>query len=88
MAPTPTVAHIAVVDTNVAFRSEVAKSLISLYSVTEYDDVERALDGLRAHPPAVILVDEKIAPRGGVHFIARLKREPALKAIPTVITLS
>lgn len=88
MSIVPAVARIAVVDTDDEFRTQVVQALISLYSVTGYSDVERALDGLRANPPAVILVDEKMAPKDGAHFIARLKREPLLANIPTVITLS
>ena len=82
------VARIAVIDTNAAFRKEVAQALISLYSVVEFSDINQAVDEMRHNPPAVILVDEKIVPGGGYRFIARLKHEPTLAAIPTVITLS
>ena len=87
MDKTDKVALIAVIDTNAVFRKEVVQALMSLYNVSEYDDVERAIDALRANPPSVILVDEKIRPGGGYQFIARLKREPALAKVPTVITL-
>ena len=80
------VSLIAVIDDHASHRAQVAQSLVSLYRVNEYPDAERALHGLRAAPPAVILVDEKIAPKGGCAFIAALKSEPLLAHIPTLIT--
>ena len=80
------VSLIAVVDSRPAFRAEVAQALISLYRVNQYPDAERALHGLRTAPPAVILVDEQIAPDGGCALIAQLKREPSLATIPTLLT--
>ncbi|TAN57026.1 MAG: response regulator, partial [Magnetospirillum sp.] len=86
MGPVGQVALIAVVDPHAAHRSQVAQALISLYRVNEYPDGERALHGLRAAPPSVILVDEVIAPHGAFDFILLLKREPALANIPVIVT--
>ncbi len=86
MSHTGYVSLIAVVDDHAGFRSQVTQALISLYRVNEYPDTERALPGLRTAPPAVILVDEQVAPSGACDFIARLKQEPSLANIPTVIT--
>ncbi|WP_041039170.1 response regulator [Paramagnetospirillum magnetotacticum] len=86
LSPTRQVALIAVIDANAGFRTQVAQVLVSLYRVNEYPDAERALHGLRAAPPELILVDEQIAPRGGCDLITQVRREPALAAIPVVIT--
>ncbi|OAN52411.1 two-component system response regulator [Paramagnetospirillum marisnigri] len=80
------VALIAVIDSHDASRQQVTQALMSLYRVNAYADSERAIHGLRAAPPAVILVDEQVPPKGGSAFISHLKHEPALAAIPTVIT--
>ena len=85
-SPTEQVALIAVIDAHAGFRAQVAQALVSLYRVTEYPDAERALHGLRAAPPSIILVDERIAPRGGFELIAQLRLDPTLAAIPAVIT--
>ncbi|RAU22756.1 two-component system response regulator [Paramagnetospirillum kuznetsovii] len=84
--PSGQVALIAVVDANASFRAQVSQALMSLYRVNEYPDAERALHGLKAAPPSVILVDEQTAPRGGCEFIAQLKRDPALAQVPTILT--
>ncbi|MBF0356237.1 MAG: HD domain-containing protein [Alphaproteobacteria bacterium] len=80
------VALIAVIDSNPVFRNEVAQALISLYRVSQYDDTDQALQGLRRETPSVILVDEQAVSRGGLQFIADLKRDPILADVPAILT--
>ena len=79
------VALIAVVDAHVAFRAEVGRALMSLYRVNGYPDANWALRAMHAAPPAVILIDEMIGPKGGCEFVYDLKRDPILATVPTII---
>ncbi len=86
MAIIPTVALIAVVDSNPVFRAEVVQSLLSLYRVNEFADSDLAITALRIAPPSVLLVDELTAPKGGFDFVEKLRHFPELAATPIVIT--
>ena len=86
MSLTAQVALIAVVDSNPVFRNEVAQALISLYRVHQYSDTRQALQALRLEAPAVILVDEEADSKGGFQFIAEMKRDPVLAAIPAIVS--
>ncbi|MDO8605424.1 MAG: HD domain-containing protein [Phaeospirillum sp.] len=86
MPPAGHVSLIAVVDANATHRSQVTQALVSLYCVNEYPDGERALHGLRAAPPSVILVDEFSPPHGGFDFVLLAKADPVLSKIPIILT--
>ena len=77
---------IAVVDGHKAFRAEVKQALMSLYRVKGFTNAEEALHEMRLELPSVILIDERVEPRGGFEFIYALNRDPLLSPIPTIIT--
>jgi CheY-like chemotaxis protein len=55
------------------------------YEVVDARDGAEALDQLRAHHPAVILLDLMMPGMNGWEFCAARQREPALSGIPVIV---
>jgi putative nucleotidyltransferase with HDIG domain len=84
--PPGRVALVAVIDGNARRRHQIAAALLSLYRVHVYPDADRALPGLRADPPDVLLVDEQTPPHDGFAFIRTLRWEPSFARTPIIVT--
>lgn len=79
--------RILVVEDEADLRGSIRRCLeLEGYRVDEAADGIEALDVLRAKPPpSLILTDIAMPAMDGITFLERLKREPALAAIPVVV---
>ncbi len=76
---------VALIDSNPNDRKSLAGAIDSFYAVSQFSEAGAALDGLRRTPPALIIVDEMLAPCGGYEFVGMVRGERALAAIPAVV---
>ncbi len=77
---------VLVVDDERDIREAVAEVLKDEgYEVIDARDGEEALSQLRAHHPAVVLLDLMMPGMNGWEFCAARRREPDLSAIPVIV---
>src|ERR1044071_4540071 len=55
------------------------------YSVVTASDVERAFSAARAKRPDLIITDLMLPGKSGLDLILRVRRDPAIKAIPILV---
>jgi CheY-like chemotaxis protein len=78
------VKRIAVVEDNEDNRVLVRAILEDLYDLALYEAGEPALEGLRAEPPDLVLLDISLPEMDGLEVLRRLRADPALRAIPVI----
>ena len=74
------------VDANPKFRADVAKALTSFYEVVELSEQEPALEWIAFHPPAAVILDENVTPRGGLPLLREIYCVPELDRVPIICT--
>ena len=77
---------VCVVDANPAFRAEVGRALTSFYEVSEHSEQGAALEFIAFNPPAAIILDENVIPRGGLPLLREMCCIPVLDRIPVICT--
>jgi len=77
---------VCVVDANPRFQSDVARSLSPYYRVSTFADQNAALEAIASQPPMVVVLDENVAPRGGLALLREICCVPDLDRIPIICT--
>lgn len=78
--------HVCVVDANPKFRAEVVQALTSFYEVSEHCEQGPALEAIAFDPPAAVILDENVLPRGGLPLLREICCVPDLDRIPVICT--
>lgn len=78
--------QICVVDANPKFRNDVVRALSSLYFVQEFAEHGAALEAMAVAPPAAIILDENVTPRGGLPLLREICCVPVLDKVPIICT--
>lgn len=76
--------RIAVVEDNADNRLLVRAMLAEDYDVSEYETGIEALAGIRASPPALILLDVSLPGMDGIEVLGRLRADETTKRIPAI----
>lgn len=79
--------RIAVVEDNEDNRLLIQAILGERFEVTEYNGGAQALEGIRAHPPDLVLLDVSLPGMDGTEVLAKLRADPQTKAL-TVVALT
>ena len=77
---------VCVVDANPKFRGDVAQALKSFYDIAEYSEQGSALEAIAFNPPAAVILDENVFPRGGLPLLREICCVPDLDRVPIVCT--
>jgi CheY-like chemotaxis protein len=80
----PPLPLVALVEDNEDNRLLVSVLLAQHFRIAEYSDGISALAGIRAEPPAAVLLDVSLPGMDGLEVLARLRAEPALARVPIV----
>jgi putative nucleotidyltransferase with HDIG domain len=65
-------------------RAEIERALMSFYMVQSFADAEAAQAMLAQTTPALVLIDEEVAPKGGAKLLANLLLLPSMRGVPFV----
>jgi CheY-like chemotaxis protein len=76
--------RIAIVEDNADNRLLLQAILRSQYVLDEYVDGTAALEGIRAQPPELVLLDISLPGMDGVAVLEALRTEPGLAHVPVV----
>ncbi|HIJ61800.1 MAG TPA: HD domain-containing protein [Rhodospirillaceae bacterium] len=82
----PSKALVCVVDANPKFRADVVTALTSFYEVVEHSEQGAALEWIAFHPPAAVILDENVVPRGGLPLLREIFCVPELDRVPIICT--
>ena len=77
-------ARIAVVEDNPDNRLLLQALLEDSHELTEYDNGADALEGMRAAPPELVLLDISLPRMDGTEVLRRMRSDPALLAVPVI----
>ena len=77
---------VCVVDANPKFRAEMVRALTSFYQVMEFSDQSEALEAIAMSPPAAVILDENVCPRGGLPLLREICCVPDLDRVPIICT--
>jgi putative nucleotidyltransferase with HDIG domain len=80
----PSLPFVGLIDGNARYRAEIASALAQYYNVAHFPDGRDAVVGLIARPPAVLIIDEKAPPGGGIAVLELIRKTPSLAAIPVI----
>jgi CheY-like chemotaxis protein len=75
---------VAVVEDNPDNRLLVRVILEPVYEVVEYETGLAALDDLAKQKPDLVLLDVSLPEMDGTEVLARIRAEPALRALPVI----
>jgi two-component system, cell cycle response regulator DivK len=75
---------LAVVEDNPDNRLLVQALLEDRYELVEYETGAAALEGLRASPPDLVLLDISLPVMDGTEVLRHMKSEPSLARIPVI----
>jgi CheY-like chemotaxis protein len=75
---------IALIEDNPDNRLLVVVILDERYHIVEYDNGVSALDGMRASPPDLVLLDISLPGMDGMEVLERMKRDDQLKGLPVI----
>jgi len=76
--------RIALVEDNADNRLLARAILEELYEIDEYETGGDALDGLRAKPPALVLLDTSLPLMDGTEVLRHLRADERLHALPII----
>lgn len=76
--------RIAVVEDNEDNRTLVQAILADRYDITEYESGPDALAGMRADPPALVLLDISLPGMDGVHVLREIRADETLRHLPVI----
>ncbi len=77
---------ICLVDANPNYRASVANALTSFYQIAEFSEQGTALEGIAFNPPAAVILDENVLPRGGLPLLREICCVPDLDRVPIICT--
>ena len=77
-------ARIAVVEDNPDNRLLLQALLEDRHELTEYENGADALDGMRASPPELVLLDISLPRMDGTEVLRRMRGDPALADVPVI----
>lgn len=77
-------ARIAVVEDNPDNRLLLQALLEDRHDLTEFDNGADALDGMRASPPELVLLDISLPRMDGTEVLRRMRGDPALADLPVI----
>ena len=77
-------ARIAVVEDNPDNRLLLQALLEDLHELTEFDNGADALDGMRADPPELVLLDISLPRMDGTEVLRRMRADPILSRVPVI----
>lgn len=77
---------ICVVDANPAYRADVSNALAMLYDVAAFAEQGAALEAIATFPPAAVVLDENVTPRGGLPLLREICCVPDLDRVPIICT--
>ena len=77
---------VCVVDANQKHRADTVHALTSFYEVSEYSEQGTALEAIAFNPPAAVVLDENVLPRGGLALLREIYCVPDLDRVPIVCT--
>ena len=77
-------ARIAVVEDNPDNRLLLEALLEERHQLTEYENGPDALEGMRAAPPELVLLDISQPRMDGTEVLRRMRGDPALAAVPVI----
>lgn len=75
---------LAVVEDNPDNRLLVHAILEDRYALVEYETGKAALEGLRANPPDLVLLDISLPVMDGTEVLRHMKADPSLAGIPVI----
>jgi two-component system cell cycle response regulator DivK len=76
--------RIALVEDNADNRLLVHAILDDRYEIDEYESGGDALDGLKAHPPSLVLLDISLPVMDGTEVLRRVRADQRLRTIPVI----
>ena len=77
-------ARIAVVEDNPDNRLLLQALLDGTHQLSEYDNGADALEGMRADPPELVLLDISLPRMDGTEVLRRMRGDPALAGVPVI----
>ena len=77
-------ARIAVVEDNPDNRLLLQALLEERHQLTEYENGPDALEGMRAAPPELVLLDISLPRMDGTEVLRRMRGDPVLAALPVI----
>ena len=77
---------VCIVDANLKHRHEVARALVPACDVAEFAEQGPALEAIAANPPAAVVLDENVLPRGGLPLLREICCVPELDRVPVICT--
>ena len=77
-------ARIAVVEDNPDNRLLLQALLEDRHQLTEYENGADALEGMRAAPPELVLLDISLPRMDGTEVLRRMRGDPALANVPVI----
>lgn len=77
-------ARIAVVEDNPDNRLLLQALLEDRHLLTEYENGADALEGMRAAPPELVLLDISLPRMDGTEVLRRMRGDPALAGVPVI----
>lgn len=78
--------RVCVVDANPSYQHDVMRALTSVYRVSGFAEQGAALEAIATDPPAAIVLDENVTPRGGLPLLREICCVPDLDRIPIICT--
>jgi two-component system, cell cycle response regulator DivK len=76
--------RIGLVEDNADNRLLVQAILEDLYEIEEYETGADALEGIRARPPALVLLDISLPAMDGTEVLRRLRADERTRALPVI----
>lgn len=76
--------RVVIIEDNPDNRLLLRAVLEDLYDLEEFEAGEAALEGMRASPPDVVLLDISLPGLDGVEVLKRMRAEPVLARVPVI----
>ena len=77
---------VSVIDETPKHLNDISRALTSFYTIEGFEDGQKAFDKICAAPPAVIVLDRKTGPKGGIDLLREIRDQASLKDVPVVFT--
>lgn len=77
--------HVAVIEDDPDMMTQIREELSTLFQVDSYFDGQSGMEGVKAHPPALLLCDVMLPVLDGYHIVRSIKDDSSLKHIPVIM---